>query len=372
VIARDSGFKNYARKNIYDIQHLPPLFFAIDRGFFHLARFLLCSRASLEERVNYHSRVFEMILQPLSMRRQTLRFLFDAEGEYRYEGGPRQRICPILLPESLFTNGKGNGLFALVRTAISVPRSTSLPGLIHWVFFTGLLRHTISLDTAGEFCRALCNAYRKYMGRPVGLGLGVFERVFGCALEATLRYHNIGFFLQIETGLTNEFMLLLLKDMWQYLDRRFPQTDHRGTWRCPSLLCLTLGLTVRWPTDMLTSLPLAYPAQRWLYDSDRDLDVDDRIQSELFDDTIKRIVRNTDMYEPGLYETLVANDLDLCDLESPAADRLYEKGYRHGALFYFEIHFLFSLVVLTAHFLVALQVFFDGIRGLHGLSHDHV
>jgi hypothetical protein len=84
-------------------------------------------------------------------------------------------------------------------------------------------------------------------------------------------------------------------------------------------------------------------------DTPIDIFRDDIFRSEIFDRAISYVLHNSRQdYRPSLYEALIANDFDLVPWNTKTAEAMFHHGYRHGALYFFEVHICVSIALLAA------------------------
>jgi hypothetical protein len=313
----------------------------------------------MEDRINYHSRVLDMLLQPFTIRPDTLEFLFGDGGYYRYGDKERSQISPKLLPENLFVRGSGTEVFAMVRSAIATPYAPRLSSTCWWILSQGIIFDATLINTITTVCEALLREATYATIRRIG-GLGISERHGSSAGKFVLHWEiqwlqppNLR---NLEKALFSEKMPHLVLELWARLEQIFPRADHRGTHKCPSLLTLAAGIHRRVSSRELMNLALAFPSKvaiaverrtRVTVINPDEFDATDACRTELFNRAIAYVDNSYSYkeYNSTLYETVIANDYDLCPRNSEHAKKLYRRGYRHGALYFLEVHLIASSIL---------------------------
>jgi hypothetical protein len=103
---------------------------------------------------------------------------------------------------------------------------------------------------------------------------------------------------------------------------------------------------------LIWDIPLSYPGEAYKEFNNNmrnwEIDPDDVFRTRVLESAIDHILANTNgKYEPSLYDMLVSNDYDLCPTGSKSSETLFNIGYRHGALYFFEIYVAYAIVLLA-------------------------
>jgi hypothetical protein len=344
--------------NILYVEHLTPLFLAMDYGFYHLARLLLCNGATLEDPVSMNYNVLGRLLSPLSLRKDHIRFLFEQEGTYMKEiDGEREQISSKLLPRRLFTKGNGHQLFSLTREGIIAlqARKLTLIRVIRWVnlikTFPGigtLLNHLLLISRWFIVDMAFSVPYYfDALERHSMLNWGGRDLLSSTYASKMEELNRSGVFLQV----------------WKELDRIFPNATYHSRWywnqtfpqRIPSLITLAACFNARIPTHKLQDMVVALPTMTAPTEENNPFssraphrrgrvftfptqDIVDRAVGHLCQKTIPNKLLLS------FSEVFFANDYDILPPHSPEADTLYNLGYRHAALYFFELYLIWFLI----------------------------
>ncbi|KAL2817426.1 hypothetical protein BDW59DRAFT_165941 [Aspergillus cavernicola] len=330
-------------------QYIPPLVHAFDYGYHFLVRFLLDHGAQLQEAVNSCTTIFEYILSPSMINKGTIRFLFSKNGYYQVESGDMKHISPSLLPESLFNEGRGIGIFQLVcyhqqRTSsdpVSVlhligrghvsPRPLKLYAVCIVRFFTlvflsacSIPLNVLVLPLAGE-SSTFSSVYNRTMF-PKRLG-----RHITSSKEAK---RDEDFFTQIWNELLRMFPHTQVTPRWYRVGYGFHQSRSLMTMALIGDRHLELG-----PWSLTTAVICQWAT--WSEEAEW-------LQSDsIAHATTEFYTKAVSCHQPSLVDIFLWDDYDFVPEDSAIAKSLHEIGHRHSLLYFLEIRAAICLLAVA-------------------------
>jgi hypothetical protein len=284
-----------------------------------------------------------------------MKFLFGLRGFYRDMNGSEQPIGREVLPRKFFNPNQGLEFFAMLRNAVDRTKSYRIIEAGRWVFFSGLLWDLEFWPTFMLFIQSIgCDIAALGTARPGG-GIGLINRLgkLGDSLDTRMRENWL---VRAPKKRVLKAAGANLTEIWCCLEEYLPAADYQAKWvwqgilpeHIPSMPQIAAGYSTSLSSGALHDLPLANPSLVRLQDySSSEADFPEVTQA-VFEIAIGHVRRNTTRYEPSLSDILIANDYDLCRSRSSEAAELYDLGYRHAALYFFEVHILFSAAIGAA------------------------